>query len=73
MKDTVTGSQGEMTVWWLFYFHSVMLRDDVLIENNKYGCVIMQNNWAMKKLTSRMHKWLKPGVLSAVHERRVRG
>ena len=25
-----------------------MLRDDVLIENNKYGCVIMQNNGAMK-------------------------
>ena len=24
--------------------YSVMLRDDVLIENNKYGCVIMQNN-----------------------------
>ena len=25
-----------------------MLRDDVLMENNKYGWVIMQNNWAMK-------------------------
>ena len=25
-----------------------MLRDDVLIENIKYGCVIMQNNGAMK-------------------------
>ena len=23
---------------------SVVLRDDVLIENNNYGCVIMQNN-----------------------------
>ena len=31
-----------------FTFYSVMLRDDVLIENNKYGCVIMQNNEAMK-------------------------
>ena len=25
-----------------------MLRDDVLIENNKYGYVTMQNNGAMK-------------------------
>ena len=25
-----------------------MLRDDVLIENNKYGCIIIQNNGAMK-------------------------
>ena len=25
-----------------------MLRDDVLIENNNYACVIMQNNGAMK-------------------------
>ena len=25
-----------------------MLRDDVLIENIKYGCIIMQNNRAMK-------------------------
>ena len=25
-----------------------MLRDDVLIESNKYGCIIMQNNGAMK-------------------------
>ena len=25
-----------------------MLRDDVLIENNNYGCVIMQNNGVMK-------------------------
>ena len=39
-----------------------MLRNDVLIENNKYCCVIMQNNGAM---TSRMCKQLKPDVLSA--------
>ena len=26
----------------------MMLRDDVLIENIKYGCIIMQNNGAMK-------------------------
>ena len=32
----------------IVFFYSVMLRDDVLIENNKYGCVIMQNNGAMK-------------------------
>ena len=31
-----------------FTFSSVMLRDDILIENNKYCCVIMQNNGAMK-------------------------
>ena len=31
-----------------FNFYSVMLRDDVLIENNKYGYVTMQNNGAMK-------------------------
>ena len=31
-----------------FTFYSVVLRDDVLIENNNYGCVIMQNNGAMK-------------------------
>ena len=29
-------------------FYSVVLRDDVLIENNNYVCVIMQNNGAMK-------------------------
>ena len=28
-----------------------MLRDDVLIENMKYDCVIMQNNGAMKLVT----------------------
>ena len=28
----------------------MMLRDDVLIENSKYGCIIMQNNGAMKKV-----------------------
>ena len=27
-----------------FTFYSVVLRDDVLIENNNYGCVIVQNN-----------------------------
>ena len=27
-----------------FTFYSVVLRNDVLIENNNYGCVIMQNN-----------------------------
>ena len=42
-----------------------MLRDDVLIENNKYGCVIIQNNGAMKKLTSSMCKQLKSGILSS--------
>ena len=26
----------------------MVLRDDVLIENNNYSCVIMQNNGAMK-------------------------
>ena len=31
-----------------FTFSSMVLRDDVLIENNKYGYVIMQNNGAMK-------------------------
>ena len=46
-----------------------MLRDDVLIENNKFGCAILQNNGAMKMLTSRMRKRLKPGV----RERQVRG
>ena len=29
------------------------LCDDVLIENNKYGCVIMQNNWML--FQCRMH------------------
>ena len=29
-------------------FYSVLLRDDVLIENNKYGYITMQNNGAMK-------------------------
>ena len=42
-----------------------MLRDDVLTENNKYGYVTMQNNRAMKVVTSRMRKHLKPGALSA--------
>ena len=31
-----------------FTFYSMVLHDDVLIESNKYGCVIMQNNGAMK-------------------------
>ena len=38
-----------------------MLRNDVLIENNKYGYVTMQNN---EIVNLRMHKRLKPGVLS---------
>ena len=44
-KDTVTGNHGEMTMWWLFYF---LLCDAVrwcitcVIENNKYGYVMMQ-------------------------------
>ena len=48
-----------MIMWWLFY--STMLRNDVLIENNKYGYVTMQNN---EIVNLRMHKRLKPGVLS---------
>ena len=32
---------------FLYYF-LVMLRNDVLIENNKYGYNIMQNNGTMK-------------------------
>ena len=31
-----------------FTFYSLMMRDDVLIKNNKYGYVTMQNNGAMK-------------------------
>ena len=31
-----------------FTFSSLMLHDDVSIENNNYGCIIMQNNGAMK-------------------------
>ena len=31
-----------------FTFYSMMLRDDILIENNKYGYVTMQNNGTMK-------------------------
>ena len=31
-----------------FYLYHVVLCDDVLIENNNSGCVIMQNNEAMK-------------------------
>ena len=31
-----------------FTFYSVVMRDDVLIEKNNDGCVIMQNNGAMK-------------------------
>ena len=50
-----------------------MLCNDVLIENIKYGCVIRKNNGAMKKLTSRMRKQLKPGILSTVCECQVRG
>ena len=35
-----------------FTFYSVVLRDDVLIENNNYyGCIIMQKNGAMKIAT----------------------
>ena len=50
-----------------------MLRDDVLIENNKYGCVIMQNNWAMKIVNFMHVQTAETGVLSAVCERQVRG
>ena len=39
-----------MTVWWLLYFYSVILRNDILIENNKFGCIIMQNNEVMEIL-----------------------
>ena len=31
-----------------FTFYSSMVRDDILIENNKYGYVTMQNNGAKK-------------------------
>ena len=47
-----------------------MLCDNVLIENNKYGCVIIQ---IIEQITSYMRKWLKPGFLSTVCERWVRG
>ena len=65
-----------LTMWWLiqwpcgdcFTFYSTMLRDDVLIENNKYGYMTMQNDWA-----SRMRKRLKPGVLFSIRECRVWG
>ena len=51
-----------------------MLRNDVLIENNKYGYVTMQNNGAMKiVITSRMRKRLKPGTPSLACECRVWG
>ena len=35
-KDTLTGSQGEMTMWWLFH---VLIHDNVVIENNKYAYI----------------------------------
>ena len=35
-----------MTMWWLFYY--LLCDATVLIENNKYGCIIMQNDGAMK-------------------------
>ena len=34
LKDILTGSHGEMTMWWLFYF---LLCDDVFFEKCKYG------------------------------------
>ena len=40
----------------VFTFYSAMLHDDVLIKNNKYGWVIMQNNGAMK-IVNFMHGW----------------
>ena len=51
-----------------------MLCDDVLIENNKYGRVIMQNNGTMKivNFTHAQMAWLKPGVLSFARECRYK-
>ena len=43
-----------------------MLCDDVLIENHKYGCVIMQKNGAMKIVNFTHVQRLKPGILSTV-------
>ena len=40
---------------WLT-FYSTMLHDYVLIENNKYGCVIMQNNGTTKLVNSTQAK-----------------
>ena len=49
-----------------------MVRNDVLIENNKYGYVTMQNKGAMK-IVNFMRKPLKPGILFSARECRVRG
>ena len=62
-----------MTVWWLFYFLSVVLRDDVLIENNNYGCVSMQNNRAMKLVNFAHAQTAETRRFSSARERRVRG
>ena len=43
-----------------FTCYSMILHDDVLIENNKYGCIIMQNNGAMKIVNFMHVKQLKP-------------
>ena len=50
-----------------------MLRDDVLIENNKYGCIIMQNNWAMKIVNFTHAQTAETRHFSVICERRVQG
>ena len=56
----MTGNHGEMTVYLIlvidcFTFSSIMVRNDVLIENTKYGCTIMQNNGAMRNIVNFTH------------------
>ena len=49
-----------------------MLRDDVVIENNKYGYVNMQNNGTMKRVTF-THAQTAETRRSSACERRARG
>ena len=45
-SDSKPGRNDHVVI--VFTFYSAMLHNDVLIKNNKYGWVIMQNNGAMK-------------------------
>ena len=53
-----------------FTFYSAVVHNDVLIENNKYGYITMQNNGAMK-IVNFTHAQTAETISTC--ERRVRG
>ena len=59
--------ENDRAVIVLLFTLCMMLREDVLIENNNYGCVIMQKNGAMKivnfmhvQTAETRHSFLRP-------------